>query len=189
MGGGHLDRHRAGRPRRSRHPAPRGRSAAARPRTGAGITSAAGRSRLGGGVGQGRVPRSPGPRRRTRAGGGPPPARHRHRGSSPAPCRLRGDRRTVSRSASSPAATSRRCSTTASPSPSSRRTCADGTEVEHRRARHVPARPDRAPRPSSPRSSRSRPGCRVGQLSGQIVPLRIRAFPARSGRLRPDRGR
>ena len=93
VGGDRRRRHHAGRARRSRHAAPRGRAAAARPRARPGHHAAAGRARLGRGVGQAVVPRQ------GRAGGRagrrrrPPPRRHRHRGPSPAARRVRRARR------------------------------------------------------------------------------------------------
>ena len=106
-----------GRPRRPRHPAPRGRPAAARPRARPGHHPAAGRPRLGGGWdkpegfrGRAALERRSGTgrARRLRRVSSPRAA------SRPAPgrrCSVGGGRR----SARSPAATSRRCSGTASP--------------------------------------------------------------------------
>ena len=81
VGGGDERRDRSGRPRRPRHPAPRGGAPVARPRARSRHHAAAGRARVGRGVGQGDLPRSRRTGRRARAGRAPPPRGHRHRGS------------------------------------------------------------------------------------------------------------
>ena len=83
---------------------------------GPGDHAAAGRPRLGRGVGQADVPRQGGAGGRAGCRCGPTPRRHRHRGPPPAARRVRRARRRRPQSARSRAATSRRCSATASPS-------------------------------------------------------------------------
>ncbi len=129
--------HRAGRPRCPRHAAARSRAAAARARAGPGHHPAAGRARLGGGVGEGRrsaaAPRCSAERER---------GVHRHlvgiatEGRRPPRAECAVARSTARWSARSPAATSRRCSATASPSASCRPSVGAGTAGQHRRARH-----------------------------------------------------
>ena len=126
--------HHAGRPRRARHAAPRGSPAVARPRARARHHPL--QAGLGWVVawGEGRVPRPRGARRRTRARRRATAAGHRHRRSSPAACRLRRAGRRQPRSAWSPAATSRRCSSTASPW----RSCRPTSPSRHRRHHRCP---------------------------------------------------
>ena len=113
--GHHSRRHHAGRARRARHAAPRGRAPAARPRARSRHHQPAGRPRLGRGLVEGRLPRPQGAGGRARRG-------RRHASSLASPrtaAARRGPTATCSstgnRSARSPAATSRRCSATASP--------------------------------------------------------------------------
>ena len=120
-------RDRTRRARRPRHAAPRSGSAVARPRARARDHAAAGRARLGRRLGQGRLPGPRAARGRARARDRAAAARARRSRAGARRARARGCCATAPTSAWSRAATSRRCSGTASRSRSFRPSCSPAT--------------------------------------------------------------
>ena len=139
-------RRRPGRARRPGHAAPGDGLSAARPRAGPGHHAAPGRPGLGGRLGQGRLPRAGRAAGRAGAGARPgawPASSVDGRQVPRAGCS--GAWSTARRRARSPAATSRRCWSGASPWPSCRPATSPGTavEVDIRGRRDVPPRRSR----------------------------------------------